>query len=77
MHNCLVILMEQLVHLHKDVFKSVLQLVPSLIKEFMMLTPADASQFMHAVNMSWADRRRCSIMFKKLLQVAVMNVLFG
>ena len=77
MHDCLVILMEQLVHLHKDVFKSVLQLVPSLIKEFMMLTPADASQFMHAVNMSWADRRRCSVMFKKLLQVAVMNVLFG
>ena len=63
--------------MHKDVFKSVLQLVPGLIKEFMMLTPVDVSQFMHSINMTWADRRRCSVMFQKLFQVVVTNVLFG
>ena len=69
LQKCMAILLEQMVHLHKNLFKSLLQNVPSLIKEFMMLSPADASQFMHAVNMTWADRRRCSLMFQKLLQV--------
>ena len=62
-------MLETLVRLNKGEFKSLLQLVPDMFKELIKLTPIEASQFMHAVNMTWADRRRCSITFQKLLQV--------
>ena len=72
--NMVKILETLVVRLNKSEFKSLLQLVPDLFKELIKLTPMEASKFMHAVNMTWADRRRCSIMFQKLLQVIFCRV---
>ena len=63
------VVLGQLLSAHKAVFRSVLELVPALVRQLTMLTVEEASRFGRANDMSLRAKRRENIMYFNLLKV--------